>query len=76
MTSEKARLVRERTAIDGDYWQLRCTRCDGTLEFHQPDTDTPYRMLATCEHCDSWYLINLLAGWMLLLPDGGPGGTE
>jgi len=59
-------------AIEGDdYRGLRCARCCGALEFHQPDTESPYKMLATCELCGSWYLLNLRAGWMLLLPDDG-----
>jgi hypothetical protein len=72
MTSEQTRLEQGRRAIDGDYHELRCAECYGALEFHQPDPDSPYRILATCDHCDCWYLLNLLAGWMLLLPNGDP----
>jgi hypothetical protein len=70
MTSEQSSLARGRMVIDGDYALVRCGRCYGELEFHQPDPEAPYKILGTCEHCEAWYLMNLLSGWMLLLPDG------
>lgn len=34
-----------------------CLRCGGSLEIHQPDASMPERMLATCESCKAWHLI-------------------
>ncbi len=34
-----------------------CPRCQIPLEFHQPDENTPDRLLATCEHCDAWFYV-------------------
>jgi hypothetical protein len=28
------------------------------MEFHQPDSAFPERMLATCHHCQSWYILD------------------
>jgi hypothetical protein len=36
---------------------VRCLSCAKTLDIHQPDSDLPDRMLATCESCKRWYLI-------------------
>jgi hypothetical protein len=42
-----------------------CLNCQRPLEIHQPDSDLPDRMLATCEECKCWYLI-----------ESNPEGTE
>lgn len=53
---------------------LRCLRCDASLDVHQPDTGFPERMLGTCDSCRSWFLMESLPGrpeaLMVLLPDG------
>jgi hypothetical protein len=36
--------------------ELRCSRCRSPLTFHQPDTQLPDRLLATCDRCKSWFL--------------------
>ena len=48
--------------------QLSCRHCGQSLSMHQPDPDYPERMLATCPDCRSWYLIDCVAGAMVLLP--------
>ena len=35
-----------------------CTVCENPLVLHQPDSDTPDRLLATCEDCKAWFLAN------------------
>ena len=35
-----------------------CLNCGQPLEVHQPDADLPYRMLATCEVCKRWHLVD------------------
>ena len=34
-----------------------CPRCEGTFSLHQPDTDLPDRLLATCDECKAWYVL-------------------
>ena len=52
---------------------LPCLLCREPLEFHQPDADDPDRMLATCESCRAWHLVDCAPDapeWTLvLLPD-------
>ena len=51
-------------APQGKYRDPRiCSRawlatCKGRLSLHQPDPDVPGRLLATCNDCKSWYLVN------------------
>jgi hypothetical protein len=43
------------------------------LALHQPDPDSPERLLGVCERCKHWFLIDLLLkrseGVMVRLPD-------
>jgi hypothetical protein len=53
-----------------DYLSLpTCPSCEETLSLHIPDPQLPDRMLAVCEDCKSWYLLNPVKGRMTLLPD-------
>lgn len=36
---------------------VACLSCRGSLDFHQPDSDLPHRMLATCPACKCWHLV-------------------
>src|SRR4051812_49634235 len=50
-----------------------CLHCFSPLVLHQPDPDSPERMLGICERCKHWFLIDLLPrrseGVMVRLPD-------
>jgi hypothetical protein len=35
-----------------------CQVCLGSLELHQPDFDTPTRMLGTCPDCKAWFVLD------------------
>ena len=35
-----------------------CPNCGDELLIHQPDPETPDRLLGTCDECKSWYLLN------------------
>ena len=35
---------------------LTCPRCGSPLSLHQPDSQLPDRLLATCDDCKSWFL--------------------
>ncbi|MDX2037991.1 MAG: zinc ribbon domain-containing protein [Isosphaeraceae bacterium] len=37
-----------------------CPCCGGELDLHQPDIDSPHRMLGTCGHCAQWVVIETL----------------
>ena len=56
--------------------ELSCPVCDEELEIHQPDADLPDRLLATCGHCKTWYLIDVEAeeseGEVVLIQLPGP----
>ena len=36
---------------------LDCSDCRGTLDRHQPDEESPCRLLGICQGCGRWYLI-------------------
>jgi hypothetical protein len=62
------RLVVELTVYPRSTPHDRCPVCDGDVEVHQPDHTTPERLLVTCNHCKSWYLIDEAEDSMTLLP--------
>jgi hypothetical protein len=33
-----------------------CPTCGSTLTFHQPDPQSPQRLLATCSACRTWFI--------------------
>jgi hypothetical protein len=33
-----------------------CPDCECSLTLHQPDSDLPDRLLATCDECKAWFL--------------------
>jgi uncharacterized Zn finger protein len=57
-----------------DIKALVCPACGKSMELHQPDSGFPERMLWTCEHCGTWFLMDLTPGKpeavLVLLPDG------
>jgi len=57
-----------------DIKTLCCAACGESMELHQPDSGFPERMLWTCEHCGTWFLMDLTPGKpeavLVLLPDG------
>ena len=69
MTPAPVPLSTTRIAFADDFSTARCARCDGSLDLHQPDTRRPHRILAVCRHCECWYLMNVVTGLVLLLPD-------
>jgi hypothetical protein len=38
----------------------QCRTCEAKLTLHQPDEDSPERLLGTCAGCGGWYLIEIL----------------
>src|SRR4051794_27134205 len=50
-----------------------CLHCSSPLALHQPDPDSPERLLGVCEQCKHWFLIDLRSeqseGVMVRLPD-------
>ena len=51
--------------------EMLCARCQEVLDRHQPDEEQPDRLLGTCPHCSSWFLIDAASCVMYLLPDIG-----
>jgi hypothetical protein len=47
-----------------------CPHCLTELQMHQPDRDLPNRLLAVCEACHSWYLMDNEGTLSLLLKSG------
>jgi hypothetical protein len=39
-----------------------CLHCSSPLTLHQPDPESPDRLLGVCEGCKHWYLVDLLPG--------------
>lgn len=57
-----------------DIKALCCPACRESMELHQPDVGFPDRMLWTCEHCGTWFLMDLTPdkpeAVLVCLPDG------
>ena len=57
-----------------------CPRCEYSLSLHQPDSDLPDRLLATCGDCRSWFLTDSDGLVLIPLPelpnDGGSSETD
>jgi hypothetical protein len=62
--------VSRLTVTPDDYNSTRCPACKGELNFHQPDARQPHRLLAICDVCDAWFLIDLEQAQILHLPAG------
>jgi hypothetical protein len=62
-------------AKDGELPRIRCRRCNALLQIHQPELETPERLLGTCPECHQWCLIESPAGqgWATIaaVPPGG-----
>ena len=39
-----------------DQLVICCPECECPLTLHQPDSDLPNRLLATCDDCKAWFL--------------------
>jgi hypothetical protein len=66
------RLALDLIRLDSGATRLRsveCPTCGGTLSLHQPDEVSPDRLLAVCEGCQSWLLIDVAEAIMVRLPD-------
>ncbi|MGO9464782.1 MAG: hypothetical protein ACLQVF_11605 [Isosphaeraceae bacterium] len=35
-----------------------CPGCENALTIHQPDPELPRRLLATCDECKAWYVMD------------------
>lgn len=54
---------------------LSCPTCSNSMELHQPDSGFPERMLWTCDHCATWFLMDIdptrPEAVLVCLPDHG-----
>jgi hypothetical protein len=52
-----------------------CPTCSNLMDLHQPDSGFPERMLWTCDHCATWFLMDIipekLEAVLVCLPDHG-----
>jgi uncharacterized protein YbaR (Trm112 family) len=48
-----------------------CPRCRSPLQLHQPDPSAPERLLAVCEDCHAWYLMDP-RGLLTMVPAMAP----
>jgi hypothetical protein len=70
MTSILLSLDRIRITSDPEHPLLvQCSSCHDFLMLHQPDEDTPQRLLGTCPECRTWFLIDGHTDVMVKLPD-------
>jgi hypothetical protein len=49
--------------------EVPCPQCFAPLFLHQPDSQLPERLLATCDECRSWFLVHAAGGLMVQLPN-------
>lgn len=45
-----------------DLRTIRCLECRGVLDWHQPNDNSPYRLLAACRRCEAWHLLKVDVG--------------
>jgi hypothetical protein len=62
---ERLRLPHGAGVVSG----VECPGCGIELEIHQPDKQSPDRLLGACACCAAWYLIDAAAAVMCRLPD-------
>ncbi len=52
-----------------------CPTCSNPMDLHQPDSGFPERMLWTCDHCATWFLMDFdpsgHSAVLTCLPDHG-----
>jgi hypothetical protein len=48
---------------------LPCLGCHDLLTIHQPDVESPDRLLGVCPECRAWFLVEATSGVMVRLPD-------
>jgi hypothetical protein len=65
-----------RISLHADDIGMRlCPNCAHPMDLHQPDSGLPERMLWTCNHCATWYLMDINAvgsdAVLVCLPDHG-----
>ena len=53
-----------------------CPHCDSKLALHQPDSQLPHRLLAVCEACKRWYVLDAGPLRMIASPDDDQSRTE
>ncbi len=41
---------------------IACPNCSSPLTLHQPDPESPERLLGVCDGCKHWYLVDLPVG--------------
>ncbi len=59
-----------RLGADRDHHPgLQCPSCDHGLMLHQPDVESPDRLLGICPACRGWFLAEMNPGVMIRLPD-------
>lgn len=70
MTSICLALDFGRLAADpNQLYEVRCPSCHDLLEIHQPDIESPDRLLGICPKCRAWFLVEADCGVMVRLPD-------
>jgi hypothetical protein len=48
---------------------VECPICRGTLSLQQPDEASPDQLLAVCQGCHGWLLIDVMEAIIVRLPD-------
>ena len=66
MTAETFRFTMDLES-DEPLSQIRCSGCASLMAGHMPDPDLPERLLATCERCKSWYVMDVGATTLTLV---------
>ena len=46
--------------VGKDVPRVKCMSCNLRLELHQPDPESPERLLGICERCRNWYVLDLV----------------
>jgi hypothetical protein len=59
---------------------LDCPVCEASMHLHQPDQKNPARLLAICDECQRWHLVELSSddgdAMIITLPDAPKSGRQ
>jgi uncharacterized protein YbaR (Trm112 family) len=70
MPSVRLALDFSRLLTDPDHLPaILCPDCQDLLTIHQPDIESPDRLLGVCPECRAWFLVEDTHGIMVRLPD-------
>ncbi len=60
---------RDSDQVSQSAFAMSCPACECELTLHQPDSELPDRLLATCDECKSWFLADSEGTVLIPIPE-------